>query len=107
MIARDSFSWSEEKGLARLKRRDFGGMQDSSPGLRPGGDDVTASARRRMGVGRPRGSPRAPAAAKAAFRAHVKGGVEINRVPQWPGLDVLGAAGPGTGAARASSRPEG
>lgn len=56
--ARGSFSWSKEKALARLKRRDFRGMQGSSPGLRPGGDDVTTSAKRRLGVERPRGSPR-------------------------------------------------
>lgn len=33
-------------------------MQDSSPGLRPVADDVTASAKRGLGVERPRGSPR-------------------------------------------------
>lgn len=56
--ARGSFTWSKEKALARLKRRDFRGMQSSSPRLRPGGDDVTASTKRRLGVERPRGSPR-------------------------------------------------
>lgn len=65
--ARGSFSWSGEKGLARLKRTDFGGMQDSSPGLRPGGDDVTTSAREGRGWGGRGGARAAPAAAKGAF----------------------------------------
>ena len=77
--ARDSFSWSEEKGLARLKRRDFGGMQDSSPGLRPGGDDVTASAREAWGVGRPRGSPRRACSCQGSVPIPRQASVGINR----------------------------
>lgn len=49
----------------------------------------------------------APAAAKRAFRAHVRGGVGINRVPPWPWLAALGAVASGTGAVSAGSRPGG
>ena len=70
--ARGSFSWSEEKGLARLKRSDFGGMQDSSPGLRPGGGDVTASAGEAWGWGG-RGEP-APGLQLPRERSHPTSG---------------------------------
>lgn len=51
------------------------------------------------------GARAAPAVGKGAFGAHVRGGVGINRVVQWPWLAALGAAGSRTGTARAALRP--